>query len=95
VVEWLRRAQAARRSALGRLEMAVLDRLWSAGEADVTAMHAAVGEPRALSRNTIQSTLERLARKGLAERTKVGREHASAARRPLRDHCQSRCSNET
>jgi predicted transcriptional regulator len=58
---------------LGALELAVLDRLWSAGPADVAAMQAAVGAPRALASNTIQSTLERLFRKGLAERHKVGR----------------------
>ena len=58
---------------LGRLEIAVLERLWDAGPADVAAMHAAVGEPRGLARNTIQSTLERLARKELAEGRKIGR----------------------
>ena len=58
---------------LGALEMAVLDRLWSAGPADVAAMHAAIGAPRGLASNTIQSTLERLHRKGLAERKKLGR----------------------
>jgi predicted transcriptional regulator len=53
--------------------MAVLDRLWSAGPADVAAMHAAIGVPRGLASNTIQSTLERLYRKGLAGRRKLGR----------------------
>ena len=60
--------------------MAVLDRLWDDGPADVTAMHAAVGEPRRLTRNTIQSTLERLARKQLAERRKAGRAYEYRAR---------------
>lgn len=58
---------------LGALEMAVLDRLWSAGPGDVASVHDAVGAPRGLASNTIQSTLERLFRKGLAERHKVGR----------------------
>ena len=66
-------ASEPRSSALGALEMAVLDRLWSAGPGDVAAVHAAVGVPRGLASNTIQSTLERLFRKGLAERRKVGR----------------------
>jgi len=57
-----------RKVTLGALERAVLDRLWEAGPADVATMHVAVGEPRGLVRNTIQSTLERLARKGFAER---------------------------
>jgi predicted transcriptional regulator len=53
--------------------MAVLDRLWTAGPADVAAMHEAVGVPRGLASNTIQSTLERLFRKGLATREKRSR----------------------
>ena len=67
-------------TALGRLEIAVLDRLWDAGQSDVSSMHEAVGVPRGLVRNTIQSTLERLVRKGLAERSKAGRAYAYRAR---------------
>lgn len=58
---------------LGELECAVLDRLWSDGPADVRTMHAAVGESRGIRPNTVQSTLERLYRKGLARRSKQGR----------------------
>jgi predicted transcriptional regulator len=67
------RGRRARGLPLGALELAVLDRLWSAGSADVGQMHAAVGAPRRLASNTIQTTLERLVRKGLAEREKIGR----------------------
>jgi predicted transcriptional regulator len=69
---------------LGELERAVLDRLWSAGPADVRTMHRAVGEPRGITPNTIQSTLERLHRKGIATRRKRGRAYvydASLTRR--------------
>ena len=59
--------------ALGELERAVLDRLWSGGAADVRTVHDAVGESRGIRPNTIQSTLERLHRKGLARRWKQGR----------------------
>ena len=58
---------------LGPLELAVLDALWTGGPADVHGVHAAVGRPRGLARNTIQSTLERLVRKQLAIRRKCGR----------------------
>ncbi len=61
---------------LGPLEMALLDRLWELGTLDVSAMHAAIArnaESRRRSRNTIHSTLERLVRKKLAVRKKVGR----------------------
>lgn len=69
-----------RSTALGWLETAVLDQLWRDGPADVARMHARVGEPRGLARNTIQSTLERLYRKGLAERRKLGRAFEYSAR---------------
>ncbi len=65
---------------LGDLERAVLGRLWSHGPADVKAMQRAVGELRGVQPNTIQSTLDRLHRKGLAEREKVGRAYVYRAR---------------
>jgi predicted transcriptional regulator len=63
-----------------------MDRLWeeAGGELDVTKVHADVGRPREVTRNTIHSTLERLVRKGLATRRRAGRAHrysASGARR--------------
>jgi predicted transcriptional regulator len=62
-----------RRSRLGALEVAALDRLWAAGPSDVKAMHAALGAARAISPKTVQSALERLVRKGLVARRRVGR----------------------
>jgi predicted transcriptional regulator len=58
---------------IGPLEMAVLDALWAAGAQNVAEMQRTVGEPRGVSRNTIHSTLERLVRKRLAARRKIGR----------------------
>jgi predicted transcriptional regulator len=72
--------ERSRARVLGRLERAVLDALWSAGAVDVKTMHRAVGAPRGIAPNTIQSTLERLVRKGLAERRKVGRAFEYAPR---------------
>ncbi|MGH0032939.1 MAG: BlaI/MecI/CopY family transcriptional regulator [Myxococcota bacterium] len=66
--------------ALGPLELAVLDRLWAAGPAAVGGVHAAVGRERGLSRNTVHSTLERLVRKGLVARRKLGRAYEYRAR---------------
>lgn len=65
---------------LGALERVILARLWSHGPADVKAMHGAVGEARGIRPNTVQSTLDRLYRKGLAERDKVGRAYVYRAR---------------
>jgi predicted transcriptional regulator len=56
---------------LGELESAVLERLWSAGPEDVKAVHQAVGARRGITLNTVQSTMERLYRKGLLARDKV------------------------
>lgn len=58
---------------LGYLELAVLDGLWQHGPMDVTTAHRTVPEARGLARNTVQSTLQRLVRKRLAERRKIGR----------------------
>ena len=57
--------------ALGDLERAVLDYLWAHGEADVIAVHRALGVRRKISVNTVGSTLERLHRKRLATRWKL------------------------
>jgi len=58
---------------LGRLELAVLERLWEVDEASVGAMTERVGAGRRRAPSTIHSTLERLVRKGLALREKRGR----------------------
>lgn len=70
---------------LGELERAILARLWSDGPADVKAMQRAVGEARGIRPNTVQSTLDRLYRKGLAARDKVGRAYTYRARISRRD----------
>jgi predicted transcriptional regulator len=71
-------SEAATRTGLGELERAVLDHLWAVGPASVRAVHAAVGAPRSISPNTVHSALERLVRKGLARRRKLGRAHEYA-----------------
>jgi predicted transcriptional regulator len=74
---------------LGELERLVLEHLWSAGEADVLQTHAAVGEARGSSPNTVGSALERLHKKGLVTRTKVS--HAYRYRAALdRDDFRAR-----
>jgi predicted transcriptional regulator len=56
---------------IGELELAVLEHLWSAGEADVLMTHAAIGTARGITTNTVGSALERLHRKGLVVREKI------------------------
>jgi predicted transcriptional regulator len=57
---------------LGDLEVAILEFVWRHADTTVKDTHAAVGVERAISLNTIQSTLERLVRKELLSRRKVG-----------------------
>lgn len=57
---------------LGDLEVAILEFAWRHPDASAKDAHAAVGIGRAISLNTIQSTLERLVRKELLSRRKVG-----------------------
>ncbi len=57
---------------LGELEKQVLQYLWNTPEADAKQVHAVLGQFRGSSLNTIQSTLERLFKKGLLSRAKQG-----------------------
>ncbi|WP_041448589.1 BlaI/MecI/CopY family transcriptional regulator [Anaeromyxobacter sp. Fw109-5] len=56
---------------LGELETAVLEHVWAAGSCDVKAVHRTLGSRRGITLNTVQSTMERLFRKGLLAREKV------------------------
>ena len=57
--------------ALGELELAVCNALWELKQGDVRAVHGHIGVARGISSNTIQSTMERLYRKGVLSREKV------------------------
>jgi predicted transcriptional regulator len=63
---------------LGELETAVLRHLWARGAADTKAVHETLPEARGITHNTVQSTLERLHRKGLLLREKVGHSYRYA-----------------
>jgi predicted transcriptional regulator len=65
---------------LGDLEVAVLEHVWSTGRADVKAAHHAVGLPRDITLNTVQSTMERLFRKDLLDRVKESHAFVYSAR---------------
>lgn len=68
-----------RRPRLGELERSVLDWMWGREWVDVRAAHAAHAGDGRRSPKTLQSTLERLVRKGLAERRREGRAFAYRA----------------
>lgn len=57
---------------LGELEKLLLNYLWKEKLADVKKVHGYFEQTRGGSLNTIQSTLDRLYKKGLLNRTKCG-----------------------
>lgn len=57
-----------------------MNHLWSGGEGEAKAVHAALGKRRGITLNTIQSTLKRLFEKGLLDRDKVSHAHVYRAR---------------
>ena len=56
---------------LGDLEVGTLEFIWSRGQADARELHHHFRPSRGISLSTVQSTLERLHRKGLLVRDKV------------------------
>jgi predicted transcriptional regulator len=65
---------------LGELETAVLEHVWASGPRDVKAVYRAVGAPRGITLNTVQSAMERLFRKGLLAREKVSHAYVYSPR---------------
>lgn len=65
---------------LGELEKQALQYLWDTPEADAKQVHSVLGQSRGNSLNTIQSTLERLFKKGLLSRTKQGHAYSYRAK---------------
>lgn len=65
---------------LGDLEVAVLEYVWTSGDASAKELHAALGTTRGISLNTVQSAMERLFRKGLLTRAKSGHSYRYSAR---------------
>jgi predicted transcriptional regulator len=55
------------------LELLCLRALWSLGEGNVKAVQQIVGESRPLAYTTIMTVLDRLVRKGMLARRKMGR----------------------
>ena len=65
---------------LGDLELQVMEHLWSSGQADVRSTHEALGGQHSRKLNTVQSTLDRLFRKGLLDRKKISRAFVYSAK---------------
>jgi predicted transcriptional regulator len=67
---------------LGDLEVAVLEVIWSDGVATAKSAHGRLESERGISLNTVQSTLERLHRKGLLSREKRSHSYVYSATAP-------------
>lgn len=65
----------AQSTSVGELEMAVLAALWDSGELATPEAFNRVGRPRGLAYTTILTVLQRLNRKGLVSRRRVGKAH--------------------
>lgn len=77
---WLKRAfgvQSSNLGQLGRLESELLERIWQRGETSVRDCQAELA-PR-LAYTTVMTTLDRLFKKGLLRRRKVGKAYFYAA----------------
>lgn len=70
---------------LGELELAILQYLWDQGPHKVKAAYRAVGVPREITLNTVQSTMKRLWEKGLLVREKQGHAYVYSAQMTRRD----------
>lgn len=73
---------AAARELPPPLELLCLRALWSLGEANVSDVRQAVSGRKTLAYTTVMTLLERLARKGLISRRKVGRAFLYAPQTP-------------
>ena len=71
ITSWLNGIRKQEMPALGPRELDVLDQLWRHASLSVQQLHNHLSAD--LSLNTVQSTLERLHRKGLVKRNKQGR----------------------
>lgn len=72
VKHWLKRRSKGRMPDLGARELSVLELMWTQHDCSSQDVHAAL-PGRDISLSTVQSTLERLCRKGLVSRSKQGR----------------------
>src|SRR5699024_12818460 len=58
---------------LGDLERSVMDVLWNGGSYTVREIHSVLSQERDLAYTTVMTVLDRLAKKGVADRERVGR----------------------
>jgi BlaI family transcriptional regulator, penicillinase repressor len=78
---------------LPSLELQCMKALWALGEATVEDIRARLLPTRPLAYTTVMTVMDRLARKGMAERRKRGRAHlysSAIAQEAVREHALER-----
>lgn len=68
------------RTELGNLEQAVMEALWTCGECPAAQVHQQVSQKHQVALTTVVTTLERLRRKGIVERTGTRRSYRYRAK---------------
>ncbi|MCJ8344960.1 BlaI/MecI/CopY family transcriptional regulator [bacterium] len=59
------------KTTIGKLELQVLEMFWQYNSADIKTVHKHIIQSHKVTHNTVQSTVERLFKKGLLDREKV------------------------
>ncbi|HWO71091.1 MAG TPA: BlaI/MecI/CopY family transcriptional regulator [Actinomycetota bacterium] len=78
---------ARRVTELGPLEQAVMDFVWDrGGHVTVREVHGAVGSGRGLAYTTVMTVMDRLWRKGLLQRRRIGRAYLYEPRITREEH---------
>ncbi|MEJ2603107.1 MAG: BlaI/MecI/CopY family transcriptional regulator [Gammaproteobacteria bacterium] len=78
IIDWIGGVRRSRMPDLGDRELAVLQAIWAHGESSAQQVQVALGSDE-VTLSTVQSTLERLTRKGLLQREKHSRAYRYSA----------------
>ena len=70
-LKWQNRASKSSLEQLGKLESELMERIWARGEITVRGLHLEVASR--LAYTTVMTTLDRLYKKGLLQRRKLGK----------------------
>lgn len=74
---------------LGTLEQLVMDVIWQQGCVTVRCVYVALSEQRDIAYTTVMTTMDRLTKKGLLERTKIGKAYEYQAIHSEQQLCTS------
>lgn len=73
---------------LGELEQLIMDIVWQEQCATVRCVYLALRQQRQIAYTTVMTTMDRLTKKGVLQRTKVGKAYEYRARQSEQELCQ-------